>query len=141
MAMKVSRVDTWAASITDEPGGLAPKLAALREAGVNLEFVIARRSPEVKKGTAVVFVTPIKGAAQIRAARKVGFKRATSLHAVRVEGPDKKGQGAAITAALADAGLNLRGLSAAAIGRRFVAHVALDKAADATKAARLLRSL
>jgi hypothetical protein len=36
-----------------------------------------------------------------------------------------------IAAALADAGLNVRGLSAAAIGKTFVTHVALDSAADA----------
>jgi hypothetical protein len=140
MAMKVSRVDTWAATIKDKPGGLAPKLTALADAGANLEFVIARRAPD-KPGKGVVFITPVKGAAQCRAARKAGFKKSTSLHTIRVEGPDKKGQGARMTAALAEQGLNLRGLSAAAIGRKFVSHVALDSAADATKAARVLRSL
>ena len=140
MAVKVTRVDTWAATIKDKPGGLAPKLAALAEAGANLEFVIARRAPN-KPGRGVVFITPVKGAAQCRAARKAGFKKSKSMNTVRVEGPDKKGQGAKITAALAEADLNLRGLSAAAIGRKFVSHIALDTAADATQAARILRAL
>ena len=138
--MKVERRDTWVASITDKPGGLAPKLGALTAAGVNLEFVIARRAPD-RPGTAVVFVTPIKGAAQVRAARKVGFRSTQSLHTVRIEGPDKPGQGAAITAALAAAGLNLRGLSAAAIGKRFLCHVALDTTADVARAVRVLKKL
>ena len=138
MAIKVTRVDTWAATIKDKPGGLAPKLAALAQAGANLEFVIARRD---KPGKGVVFITPVKGAAQCRAARKAGFKKSKSLHTVRVEGPDKRGRGAKMTAALADADLNLRGLSAAAIGKKFVSHIALDTAADATKAARILRTL
>jgi len=140
MALEVSRVDVWAASMEDRPGGLAEKLAALSAAGANLEFVIARRAPE-KPGTGVVFVTPIKGAAQARAARKVGFEKTKSLHSVRAEGRDKAGMGAAITEALAAKGVNLRGLSAAAIGRKFVAHLALDTSADATKAARVLRGL
>ena len=51
MALKVQRVDTWAASLEDEPGSLAAKLEALSSAGVNLEFVIARRAPD-KPGVA-----------------------------------------------------------------------------------------
>ncbi len=58
--MKTQRVDTWAAAIKDQPGALAAKFKALAAAGVNLEFVIARRSPE-KRGAGVVFVTPVKG--------------------------------------------------------------------------------
>jgi hypothetical protein len=72
--MKAKRVDTWVAAIKDKPGELAAKLKALAAAGVNLEFVIARRSPE-KRGTGVVFVTPIKTAKQVRAASAAGFKK------------------------------------------------------------------
>jgi hypothetical protein len=138
--MKTQKVDTWAATIEDKPGGLAKKLEGLACAGVSLEFVIARRTPE-KSGKGVVFATPISGAAGVRAARKVGFKRTNGLHTLRVEGPDKKGQGAAIAQALADEGINVRGLSAAAIGGKFIAHIALDSLRDATKAASLLRKL
>jgi hypothetical protein len=140
MALKAERVDTWAASIEDKPGGLAGKLNILAQAGVNLEFVIARRAPE-KRGTAVVFVTPVKGAPQVRAARGAAFEKTESLHAVRVEGANKPGEGARITQALADNGLNVRGLAAAAIGSKFVAHIALDSSADAVKAMRVLRGL
>jgi hypothetical protein len=140
VALNVARVDVWAASIEDRPGGLAEKLAALAEAGAHLEFVISRRAPD-KPGSGVVFLTPLKGAAQIRAARKAGFEKTKSLHSVRIEGPDKPGLGAKITQALAEAGINLRGLSAAAIGKRCVAHIALDSSTDATKAARILKRL
>ena len=140
MALKVQRVDTWAASMKDRPGGLAAKLKALASAGVNLESVIARRAPD-KPGTGVVFVTPIKGAAGCRAARQVGFKKTTALHTLRVEGSDRKGQIAKISQALAARGLNMRGLSAAAISKKFVAHVALDTSADAAKAAGVLKKL
>ena len=140
MALNVARTDVWAASIEDRPGGLAGKLAALAEAGAQLEFVIARRASEMP-GTGVVFLTPLKGAAQIRAAKKEGFERTKSLHSLRVEGPDQPGLGAKITQALAQAGINLRGLSAAAIGPQCVMHLALDSTADAAKAARLLKRL
>ena len=140
MALKVSRVDTWAAAIVDKPGGLEGKLDALARAGANLEFVVARRAPD-KPGTGVVFVTPLKGAKQIKAAKAAGFSKSKSLNAVRVEGPDKAGLGARIAHALAVADLNLRGLTAAAIGKLFVAHVALDTAAVAAKAMKVLKAL
>lgn len=140
MALKIDRVDTWAATLKDQPGGLASKLASLAEADVNLEFIISRRSPE-KKGKGVAFVTPIKGAAQCRAAKKAGFKKSARLHTLRIEGPDRKGMGATITAALAEADINLRGFSAAAIGRKFVCHVAVDSSAIATAARKALKKI
>ena len=140
MALKATRVDTWAATIKDQPGGLSAKLEALAAAKVNLEFVIARRSPD-KPGTGVVFVTPISGVAGLAAAKKAGFKKTPSLHTVRVEGPDKPGQGTMIAAALAEAGINLRGFSAAAIGTKFLAHVAVDTAAAAAKAMKVIARL
>jgi len=140
MALKVSKAGVWSAVIEDRPGALAEKLAPLAEAGANLAFVLARRTPE-KPGTGVVFVTPLAGAKQLRAARQAGFAKTSELACVRVEGPDKPGQGAKLTAALAEKGINLRGLAATAIGKRFVAFLALDSARDAGKAARVLRAL
>ncbi len=140
MSFKVERVDTWAASLQDQPGSLASKLDALAKAGLNLEFVIARRTPE-QAGKGVVFVAPIKGAAGSRAARKAGFAKTKSLHSVRIAGADKQGRGAVIVQALADKGLNLRGVSGAAIGNKLVGYFALDSAADAAKAVRILKAL
>lgn len=137
--LQVDRVDTWVAPIADEVGELSDKLNALTGAGVNLEFVITRRAPE--GGGWVVFVTPIKGSAQTRVAREVGFKRTENRQTVRVEGPNQPGHGLNITEALAAAGLNLRGFSGAALGKRFVAHIALGSVADAAKAVRVLRKL
>jgi len=140
MKLSVTRTDVWAASIEDRPGGLAEKLTPLTDAGANFEFIIARRAPE-KSGTGVVFVTPVKGAKQVKAAGAGGFDKTESLHSVRVEGNDKPGIIANIARALAAEGLSMRGLSAAAIGRKFVAHLALDSAEDAAKAMRILKKL
>jgi hypothetical protein len=140
MTLKVSRTDTWAAAIDDRPGGLGDKLTALAAAGANLEFIIARRAPE-QRGRGVVFVTPLKGAKQTKAAKAAGFQKTGSLHTLRVQGPDRPGTGAKLTRALAQAGINLRGFSAAALGRQYVAHLALDTAADAAKVAAALKKL
>ena len=138
--MNVQRTDVWAATIDDRPGGLHEKLAGLAEAGANLEFVISRRTPE-QPGEGVVFVTPIKGARQTNAAEQAGFRKTDRLHSVRVEGMDKPGVGAAMTEALADAGLNLRGVSGASLGRQFIAYLALDTADDAALAIQTLKKL
>ena len=138
MKLDITRVDVWAATIKDRPGGLAQKLDALAKAGANLEFLISRRTPE-KQGRGVVFVTPIKGAKQVAAAKKAGFRKAQSLRSVRVAAPDTPGLGVKLTQQVANAGINLRGLSGAAIGKRAVFHFAFDSAADANKAIRLLK--
>lgn len=140
MALKVTRVDVWAATMEDRPGGLAGKLEALAKAGANLEFVVSRRVPD-KPGTGVVFVAPVKGAKTVKAAAAAGFAKAESMHSVRAEGPDKPGLGARITQELAAAGTNLRGLSAAAIGKRCVVYLALDTNAAAAKAMKVLKKI
>lgn len=139
MRVDVSTVDVWAVSIKDRPGALAEKLDTLAQADVDLEFIIARRVHE-KSGKGVAFVTPIKGARQIRAARKAGFEKTKSLHGIRVATGNKPGYGAELTTRLADAGINLRGLSGAAIGNRAIFHIAFDSSDDAKKAKRLLKS-
>ena len=138
--MKTQRVTTWAAAIEDQPGELAAKFRALAVAGVDLEFLIARRAPE-KRGTGVVFITPVEGAKQSRAAKAAGFRKTGNLHTVRIEGDDKPGIGARLTREFAEQGLNLRGFSAAAIGNKFVCHVAVGSEADAAKAVRIVRGL
>jgi len=138
MAYEVSKVDVWAGTIADRPGGLAEKLEALAQAGAALEFLIARRSPD-QPGTGVVFVAPLTGAGQTRAAKNAGLSKAEGLHSLRLEGPDKPGLGARVTQILADAGINMRGLSAAAMGRRSVFYFGFDTTEDAKKAASLLR--
>lgn len=140
MTLKVEKVEVWAATIEDQPGGLAGKLEVLAQVGADLEFVIARRAPD-KPGTGVVFVTPLRGDAEISAAVEVAaFADTPSLHSVRVEGDNRSGIAARLTRKIADAGVNLRGLSAAVIGERFVAHLAFDSDEDASKAMELLRA-
>jgi len=138
MDVLAERVDVWAANIEDSPGGLAAVLGALREAGADLQFIVARRAAE-EPGKGVVFVTPLQGDQEIRAAAQVGFNVAQSLHSVRVMGQDRPGIAAELTGHIAEAGINLRGFSASAIGTQFVAYIAVDSLDDATKAIETLR--
>ena len=138
MKLEVGKAPVWAAEVEDEPGALAEKLEALSGAGANLGFLLARRAPEMP-GYGVVFLTPLKGAKQIRAGRKAGFIKTDSLHSVRVVGSDRPGLGAKIARQLGNAEINIRGYSATAIGKKFVAYLALECAEDAAKAMRVLR--
>ena len=134
----VERVDVWAATIQDKPGGLAKILTGLKDAGADLDFVIARRAPE-KPGTGVVFVTPLRGDREVAAASTLGFNVTSSLKSLRIEGENKPGVASALTNRLADAGINLHGLSAAVIGTKFIIYISLDNAEDAAKAAKILK--
>jgi len=137
MDLLVERVDVWAATIQDRPGSLAELLTNLRDAGADLQLIIARRAPE-KSGTGVVFVTPLQGDQEIRAASELGFNVTQSLHSVRVMGRDKPGIAAQLTRKLAEGGINLRGFVASVIGSQFVAYVGVDSLADTKKAMEIL---
>ena len=138
MDVLVERADVWAAGIPDKPGGLAALLSGLRDEGADLQFIIARRSVE-KPGTGVVFLTPLQGDAEMRAAAELGFNVTHSLHSIRVMGRDRPGVAADLTTRLAGASINLRGFSASVIGTQFVAYIAFDSAADAAEAIRSLQ--
>ena len=140
MKLKVSRTDMWSVTIEDRAGGAADKVESLAEAGANLEFVFARRTPE-QPGKGILFVLPVKGAKVLKAAQQAGLAKPENFHAVRIEGPDKPGTTAKITRALGNAGINFRALSATAIGRTFVSYLALDTADDAAKAVSVLKKL
>jgi hypothetical protein len=139
MAYTVNKVDMWMGEIDDKVGGLAAKLEALAEAGVDLEVVVARRQPH-QPGKGVVFLGPVAGAKAQKAASAVGLSKAANLAALRVEGQNKPGDCHRLTRLLAEAGINLRGLTATTVGKKYVLALGFDNASDADKAARLLRS-
>ncbi len=137
MELIVERVDVWAVTIQDQPGGLAGVLIALQDVGANLQFIIARRAPQ-EPGKGVVFVTPLQGDHEIAAAASLGFNPTQTLHCVRIMGRDRSGVAAELTQKLADASINLRGFSASVIGTQFVAYLALDSLEGATEAIEVL---
>jgi hypothetical protein len=140
MALKVSKAEIWVTTLEDRAGAAADKLEPLTRAGADFEFVFARRTPE-QPGRGLCMVAPVKGKKVEAAAAAAGFARAPDIAALRVEGGNKAGNAERMTRALANSGISFRGLSAAAIGSRFVAHVAFDSAADAERAAKVLRKV
>jgi hypothetical protein len=138
MAYNVKKIDVWSGEIRDRAGALAAKLQPLARAGADLSFVIARRQPH-KPGRGIVFVGGVRGPKAEKAARKAAMKKSRDLAALRVEAPNKAGDCQRVADRLAKAGVNLRGLSASVIGKKYVLMLAFDSASDAAKAARALR--
>jgi hypothetical protein len=139
MPYTISKVDVWTRAIDDTAGSLAAVLEPLAAAGVDLSFLIARRRTLVP-GKGVVFLGGISGAKGTKAAAAAGLNKATDIAGLRVEGANKPGDCHRVTRILAEAGINLRGVTASVIGRKYVLILALDNADDATKATKLLRS-
>ena len=129
MKLKMSQIDVWAAEIQDEPGGLARTLRAVADHGADLDCVLARRTPEHdRKG--VVFMTTTNDREQLDNASQTGLHRVTHLATLKIEGTDHPGIGADLTRIVADAGVNMHGLTATVIGRHFVCYASFDSVAD-----------
>jgi hypothetical protein len=139
MAIEVTRVEVWSAEMPDQAGALDRILGALADAGANLECVIGRRNPE-NPGSGHVYVTPIKGRKVQNAARAAGLKPAENIATLRVETPNKTGQGHLVMRAIAQAGLNVRGVSAVSIGTKSIAYIGLDSREDADRAIKALKA-
>lgn len=140
MMLRINKTDVWAATMTDEPGSLALALQKLADADTHLECVIARRHPELP-GNCTAFVTPINGAALQSRAPDSGFHPALHMPTLRIEGTNRPGTGASIAKAVGDAHVNMHGLSAMAMGRRFVCYIGFDSESDRERAVVALRAL
>ena len=140
MMLKVTKTEVWAAEIDDRPGGLALTLKAISDFGADLDCVIARRQPD-KKGKGVVFIEPLTGKEQLDNADQAGFHATKKLATLKIEGPNKPGIGAEITKAIGDDQVSMYGLSAVAMGRKFVCYASFDTAGDADRAMDALKRL
>ena len=138
MALEINMVDVWTSELEDRPGALADKLETLQRAGANLEFVILRPSGDVLSSTGLLFVAPVVGREQTRAAEEAGLEKNVTLHALRIVGPDQPGLVAGIARTLAHARINITALWAAAISGGSALYVRVESSADARRAAQLL---
>jgi hypothetical protein len=140
MAYEVNKVDVWTAEIEDTPGGMNDKLGALSNAGVDLSFMVARRQPHLP-GKGVIFLGGVSGAKATKAAASAGLSKATDIAGLRIVGRNKAGACHELTRRVAEAGISLRGAAANVVGSKFAVMLAFDNAADADKAAKLIRAL
>jgi hypothetical protein len=140
MGFKLDRIHVWSGEVADEAGGVASKLALLAQAGCNLEFIYTRRLPE-KPGCGVIYVAPVTGPMQVRAARSAGLGETDSPVVLRVEGDNQAGLAHRLTQQWALAGLSLQGLMMSVLGPKFVGYASFDTVADSNRAAAILGDL
>jgi hypothetical protein len=116
---------------------VAAKLSLLAQAGTNLEYIYTRRRPD-QPGKGVLYVAPVTGPLQVRAARSAGLTETNDPVVLRVEGDNQAGLGHRVTQQWALAGLSFQGMSLAVINDKFVGYVSFDTVADANRAAAIL---
>lgn len=138
MSLTIEKVDVWAGEIQDRAGGLAAKLKPLADAGADLSFLIARRQPD-KPGTGIVYLGGVRGAKQGKSAQSAGLTKTDDIRCLRVETANKPGVASELIARLADSGINLRGASASAVGKRCVLLLSFDSIADRDQALKALK--
>lgn len=137
MSFKMDRVHVWATEVKDEPGGVAGKLSRLDEVGADLEYVYTQRLPD-RPGHGILYVAPISGVAQMKAAKTAGLHEVNDPIVMRVEGDNTAGLAHRLKHAWAAAGINLHGSIMTVLGTKFVGFITFDSVEDANKAARLL---
>jgi len=140
MGFKLERVHIWSGEIADKVGGMASKLAALAQAGANLQYISTRRQAD-RPGTGILYVAPVTGPAQVRAARQAGLAETHETVVLRVEGDNEAGLGFRLTQQWATAGISLQSLTMAVLGNKFVGFAAFDTVTDANRAAQILADL
>jgi len=137
MGFKLDRVHVWSGEVADQAGGVAAKLALLAQSGANLEYVYTRRQPD-KPGSGLLYVAPVTGPLQVRAARSAGLAETNNPVVLRVEGDNQAGLAHRVTQQWALAGLSFQGLAMAVLGDHFVGYVSFDTVGDANRAAAIL---
>ena len=140
MKYEIMRVDVWAGEIKDRRGALADMLHTVLDADADLDFIIARPSP-VRPGTGILYLAPLAGEKQTQAATEAGLARSSHIDSLRIGGPDRPGLAENIARAVAEAGINISGLTAGRMGDRCVLYVRFESDSDVDRAAELLALL
>jgi hypothetical protein len=140
MGFKLDRVHVWAGEVADRAGGTAAKLAALAQAEANLELVFTQRLTN-KSGAGILYVAPVTGSTQVKAARAAGLAEVHDPVVLRIEGDNEAGLAHRVTQQWALASISFQGLTMAVLGNKFVGYAMFDSTADANKAAAILGDL
>lgn len=140
MSFKWDRVHVWSCEVSDESGAVATKLAHLAQANANLEYIFTKRLLD-KPGRGVLFVAPVTGPLQVRAAKAADLHEVDAPVVRRIEGDNEAGLGHQLTQKWALAGITLQGLTMAVLGNKFVGYAAFDNVNEANRAAQILADL
>ena len=134
MSFKWDRVHVWSGEVEDRVGGAAAKLAFLAQAGANLEYIFTQRLPH-KPGCGILYVAPVTGPQQVRAARSAGLAETDHPTVRRIEGENEAGLTHHLTQKWALANISFHGLTMAVLGDKFIGYIAFDTVDDANRAA------
>lgn len=137
MPVTVKQISLWRGEVANRPGALAGVLGPLSRSGADLKVVMAYRIPG-DEDRAAIEVYPVAGRKAARAAGDASLED-SRIPALLVAGDDRPGLGYAIARSIADAGINMIFLMAQVVGRRYSAIIGFETAADAKKAASLVR--
>ena len=137
MAISVKQIVLWRSEVANRPGALAGALGPLADAGANLKVVMGYRIPG-DENRAAIEVYPVTGKRATGAARSAGLSD-SGIPTLLVDGDDRPGLGAAMTRAIAEAGINMIFFIAQVVGRRYSAVIGFETAAEAKKAAALIK--
>jgi hypothetical protein len=139
MALTVKRITLWRKEVENRPGVLASVLDPLAQAGADLRLVMGYRFPAEPDRSAIE-VYPVAGKRQVAAAEQAGLTP-FDLPCLLIEGPNRPGFGARLGSALAEGGINIAFLMAAAVGRNATAAIGFADADTADRAAKIIRGL
>ena len=140
MSFKMDRVHVWACEVNDRPGGVAAKLSQLDKADADLDSGCARRLTD-KPGHGMLFVAPLVGLEQQKAARAAGMHEVNDPIVMRVEGDNTAGLAHRLKHEWAIANINLHGAILTVLGTKFLGYITFDSVEDANKAARILAEI
>jgi hypothetical protein len=134
MGVSVKNIAIWRSEIPHQPGQLAAALRPLKEAGANLQVIMAYA--EGPRG--IVEIGPIAGKKVTEAARSTGFAP-TSKPTLLVIGDDKPGLGYKIATAIADRGINISFDVTQVIGKKYSSVYGFSSEEDARAAASAIK--
>lgn len=140
MSFKWDRVHLWSVEVADKAGSVAEKLAFLAQADTNLEYIFTQRLVN-KPGSGILYVAPITGPLQTRAARAAGMAETETPTVRRIEGDNEAGLAHRLTQQWALSGISLQGLTMSVLANKFVGYAVFDSVNDANKAAQILADL
>jgi hypothetical protein len=133
MSYVIENGEVWVGEYLDRPEGLAQFLAPLAGVGADIEFMLTHRVRQ-RDGRVLVFLAPLNTGPQRRAAQEVGMKRAIKMNTLLVEGPDRPGLLYRLARSIGQAGIRIRGVSAAARGSEVIIYISFYSPEDSSRA-------
>jgi hypothetical protein len=135
MADTARRIEYYYVTVPDAPGGGQQILSTLKDSGVNL---LAFLGFPLGGGESQIDLVPEDPEALRKAAERAGVTLSESKRALLIQGDDRAGAVADITAKLAEANINLTAAAATAAGSGRFGMIVWVAPADYEKAAEAL---